>query len=150
MLHIQHYGENCKDRDLSLVRESDVYTCYFKQWLSLALVLMRDASIYIGAKKNETHKYASESTDMLRRFFALYQFPLNVVVFSDNGKSFFPNGVSVLESLGFAKHVSYPAPVHSTSHPTTIAYTARLKRFGATVEWTSKMTWSHRNAPKLL
>ena len=73
--------------------------------------------IYIGAKKNETHKYASESADMLRRFFALYQIPLIVVVFSDNGKSFFPNGVSVLESLGFVKHVSYPAPVHQYLSP---------------------------------
>ena len=73
--------------------------------------------IYIGAKKNETHTYVSESADILRRFFALYQIPLNVVVFSDNGKSFFPGGVSVLESLGFAKHVSYPAPVHQYLSP---------------------------------
>lgn len=73
--------------------------------------------IYIGAKKNETHTYASENADILRRFFALYQIPLNVVVFSDNGKSFFPGGVSVLESLGFTKHVSYPAPVHQYLSP---------------------------------
>ena len=73
--------------------------------------------IYIGAKKNETHIYANESTDILHRFFALYHIPLNVVVFSDNGKSFFHGGVSVLESIGFAKHVSYPAPVHQYLSP---------------------------------
>jgi transposase len=73
--------------------------------------------IYIGAENNETRLYASESAELLRRFFALYQIPLDVVVFSDNGKSFFAGGVSVLESLGFAKHVSYPAPVHQHLSP---------------------------------
>jgi transposase len=73
--------------------------------------------IYIGADKTESRLYASESTDFLRRFFALYQIPQNVVVFSDNGKSFFPGGISALESLGFAKHVSYPAPVHQHLSP---------------------------------
>ena len=73
--------------------------------------------IYIGAEKNETRIYASESAEFLRRFFALYEIPPNVVVFSDNGKSFFPGGVSALESLGFAKHVSYPAPVHQHLSP---------------------------------
>jgi hypothetical protein len=73
--------------------------------------------IYIGDKKNETRIYASESADLLRRFFELYQVPPNVVVFSDNGRSFFPGGVSVLESLGFAKHVAYPAPVHQYLSP---------------------------------
>lgn len=73
--------------------------------------------IYIGDEKHETRIYASESADLLRRFFELYQVPPNVVVFSDNGRSFFPGGVSVLESLGFAKHVAYPAPVHQHLSP---------------------------------
>lgn len=73
--------------------------------------------ISIGAEQNETRLYASASAGLLRRFFARYQIPRNVVVFSDNGKSFFPGGVSVLESLGFAKHVSYPAPVHQHLSP---------------------------------
>lgn len=78
-----------------------------------------DASrvIYIGAEKNETRIYASESAELLLRFFALYPIPPNVVVFSDNGRSFFPGGVSALESLGFAKHVPYPAPVHQYLSP---------------------------------
>jgi transposase len=73
--------------------------------------------IYLGTGKKETRIYASESGDLLRRFFALYQIPLNVVVFSDNGRAFFPGGVSVLESLRFAKHVAYPAPVHQYLSP---------------------------------
>jgi hypothetical protein len=73
--------------------------------------------IYIGADKNETCIYASERSGFLQRFFALYQIPLNVVVFSDNGTSFFPGGESILKSLGFAKHVSYPAPVHQYLSP---------------------------------
>lgn len=73
--------------------------------------------IYIGADKNETCIYASERSGFLQRFFALYQIPLNVVVFSDNGTSFFPGGEDILKSLGFAKHVSYPAPVHQYLSP---------------------------------
>ena len=73
--------------------------------------------IYMGAAKNETRLYASESAGLLSRFFALYPIPRHVVVFSDKGKSFFPGGVSVLEPLGFAKHVPYPAPVHQHLSP---------------------------------
>jgi len=73
--------------------------------------------IHIGAEQNETRIYVSESAELLRRFFALYPIPPKVVVFSDNGKSFFPGRVSALESLGFAKHVPYPAPVHQHLSP---------------------------------
>ena len=73
--------------------------------------------IYLGAEQNETRRYVSESAELLRCFFALYPIPPKVVVFSDNGKSFFPGRVSALESLGFAKHVPYPAPVHQHLSP---------------------------------
>jgi hypothetical protein len=73
--------------------------------------------IYIGTEKNETRIIARESAELLQRFFALYQIPPNVVVFSDNGKSALKGGVSALESLGFAKHVPYPAPVHQHLSP---------------------------------
>lgn len=73
--------------------------------------------IYIGSEKNETRTYASESADLLRRFFGLYRVRRKGVVFSDNGSAFFPGGVSALEALGFAKHVSYPAPVHQHLSP---------------------------------
>ena len=73
--------------------------------------------IYVGAEQNETRLYVSESAELLRRFFALYPIPPKVVVFSDNGKSFFPGGVSALESLGFARHMPYPAPVHQHLSP---------------------------------
>jgi transposase len=74
-------------------------------------------AVYMGAEKGETRTYASESFELLHRFFALYQVPRNVVVFSDNGRAFFPGGVSALESVGFAKHVPYPAPVHQHLSP---------------------------------
>lgn len=79
--------------------------------------IIAERVIYIGTEKNETSIYASESAKLLQRFFALYQIPPNVVVFSDNGKAFFPGGVSALKSLGFTKHVPYPAPVHQHLSP---------------------------------
>ena len=73
--------------------------------------------IYIGSEKNETRTYASESADLLRRFFEIYRVRSKGVVFSDNGTAFFPGGVSALETIGFEKHVSYPAPVHQHLSP---------------------------------
>lgn len=73
--------------------------------------------IYIGSETNETRTYASESADLLHRFFALYRVRRKGVVFSDNGTAFFPGGVSALEALGFTKHVSYPEPVHQHLSP---------------------------------
>ncbi len=73
--------------------------------------------VYIGKDKNETRLYASESAELLQRFFELYEIPDGVVVFSDNGKSFFPGGASALKPLGFTKHVAYPAPVHQYLSP---------------------------------
>ena len=73
--------------------------------------------IYIGGEKNETRTYASESADLLRRFFEIYRVRSKGVVFSDNGTAFFPGGVSALETIGFEKHVSYPAPVHQHLSP---------------------------------
>ena len=73
--------------------------------------------LYIGAEQNETRRYVSESAELLRRCFALDPIPPKGVVFSDNGQSFFPGRVSALESLGFAKHVPYPAPVHQHLSP---------------------------------
>jgi hypothetical protein len=73
--------------------------------------------LYVGAEKNESRAYVSESADLLGRFFDLYQIPKQVVVFSDNGAAFFPDGVSALTPLGFAKHVAYPAPVHQYLSP---------------------------------
>jgi hypothetical protein len=91
-----------------------------KRWLDECL---RDFGIepwrvvYIGKEKNETRLYASESAELLQRFFELYELPDDVVVFTDNGKAFFPCGASALEPLGFTKHVPYPAPVHQYLSP---------------------------------
>lgn len=73
--------------------------------------------IYLGTEKNETRTYATESAELLRRFFELYRVRSKEVVFSDNGTAFFPGGVSALEALGFKRHVSYPAPVHQHLSP---------------------------------
>lgn len=73
--------------------------------------------IYLGTDKSESRTYVSESADLLRRFFELYSIPKRVVVFSDNGAAFFPDGVSALTPLGFGKHVAYPAPVHQYLSP---------------------------------
>ena len=73
--------------------------------------------IYIGSESNETRTYASESADILHRFFKIYRVRSKGVVFSDKGTAFFPGGASVLEALGFERHVSYPAPVHQYLSP---------------------------------
>ena len=73
--------------------------------------------VYVGAETNEGRIYASESADILRRFFALYRVRKKGIVFSDHGAAFFPGGVSVLKTLGFTKHVAYPSPVHQYLSP---------------------------------
>jgi hypothetical protein len=91
-----------------------------KKWLTKCLdrhKIDRSRVIYIGDEKNEHRLYADESSALLRMFFGLYEIPDDVVVFSDNGKAFFPGGASVLEELGFARHVAYPAAVHQYLSP---------------------------------
>jgi transposase len=73
--------------------------------------------VYLGTEKNESRLYASESAEILRRFFALYRVRTKGIVFSDHGTAFFPNGVSALEASGFTKHVAYPSPVHQYLSP---------------------------------
>lgn len=73
--------------------------------------------VYVGAETNEGRIYASESADILRRFFALYRVRKKGIVFSDHGAAFFPGGVSVLKTLGFTKHVAYPSPAHQYLSP---------------------------------
>jgi hypothetical protein len=91
-----------------------------KKWLTKCLELYdidESRVVYIGAEKNERRLYAAENPEILRMFFDLYDVPDDVVVFSDNGRAFFPGGVSALERLGFAKHVAYPAAVHQYLSP---------------------------------
>ena len=73
--------------------------------------------VYVGVEKNESRTYASENADILRRFFELYQVRKKGVVFSDNGTALFPCGASVLEAIGFKRHVPYPSPVHQYLSP---------------------------------
>jgi len=73
--------------------------------------------VYVGKPQKETRTFVSESADLLRQFFSLYDIPEGAVIFSDNGKSFFTNGNSNLTQYGFAKHVPYPAAVHHLLSP---------------------------------
>lgn len=68
--------------------------------------------IYVGKDKGEKETYVKESPALLRRFFEEYEVPTDAVAFSDNGNSFFENGESVLEAIGFKNHRLYPADVH--------------------------------------
>jgi hypothetical protein len=68
--------------------------------------------IYIGKDKGEKETYATESPDLLRRFFELYKIQAEATVLSDNGNSFFENGGSALKAAGFKNHLCYPANVH--------------------------------------
>lgn len=91
-----------------------------KKWLTMCLErydIDESRVVYIGAEKNERRLYAAENPEILRLFFDRYDVPDGVVVFSDNGRAFFPGGVSALERLGFAKHVAYPAAVHQYLSP---------------------------------
>jgi len=76
-----------------------------------------DRIVYVGKEKNETRKYVAESPGLLRRFFHYHGVPQGAVILSDNGKSFFERGKSVLLDLGFKKHECYPAAVHHYLSP---------------------------------
>lgn len=78
-----------------------------------------DASrvVYVGVEKGEGRTYVSESAALLRHFFVLYGVAKGAVALSDNGKSFFEQGESVLAQLGFQHHVCYPAAVHQYLSP---------------------------------
>ena len=72
---------------------------------------------YVGQEKKETQTYVNENPGLLRLFFRHYGVPQDSVVLSDNGKSFFEDGKSVLLALGFQKHECYPAAVHQYLSP---------------------------------
>lgn len=71
-----------------------------------------DRVVYVGKKKGEKGHYVKECPELLRLFFKKYSVPQSVTIYSDNGSSFFEDGASVLEILGFHKHKCYPASVH--------------------------------------
>ena len=73
--------------------------------------------VYVGKPKTETRTFVSESPSLVRLFFERYGVPKDCVIYSDNGKSFFEDGTSVLGELGFSKHLTYPACVHQFLSP---------------------------------
>jgi len=83
-----------------------------------ALAAMRDTGIstdrivYVGKGTGETGTYVPESAELLRNFWNFCGLAEDVVVFSGGGNAFFEKGKSVLESLGFGKHITYESAIH--------------------------------------
>lgn len=73
--------------------------------------------VYVGKPKDETRTYVTESPELLRRFFKVYDVAQGTVVLSDNGNSLFEEGKSVLLGLGFKRHECYPTAVHQYLSP---------------------------------
>lgn len=74
--------------------------------------IVKERIQYIGNDKNESRTYARECPELLITFFGIYGVDPRCTIYSDNGNSFFEDDSSVLEQLGFKKHVCYPADVH--------------------------------------
>ena len=60
--------------------------------------------VYVGKFKKETEKYVKESPSLLRLFFENYGVEVDCSILSDNERSLFEGGVSVLEEIGFENH----------------------------------------------
>ncbi len=73
--------------------------------------------VYVGSDKGEHRTYCSESAELIRRFFGLWEVREQGIALSDNGNAFYPQGNSVLLALGFDSHYPYPAPVHQYLSP---------------------------------
>jgi len=71
----------------------------------------------VGNKQGESRSYVTESPALVRKFFKCYPIPKEAVILSDLGNSFVEQGKSVLLSLGFHKHICYPAAVHQYLSP---------------------------------
>jgi hypothetical protein len=79
--------------------------------------ITEDRIIYVGNDKNEKRTYVREGPELLRLFFSVYDIPPGATVFTDEGGAFFENQKSVLESLGFKNHRTYPPDVHQYLSP---------------------------------
>jgi len=73
--------------------------------------------VYMGKPQNESRLFMSENAERVRRFFQIYPVVPSAIALSDNGNSLFPEGKSVLEDVGFCKHVPDPAVVHPYLSP---------------------------------
>jgi hypothetical protein len=103
-----------QDRKMTPKRSTQV--AYLRQCLQ-EYGISEDRVVYVGNDKTESRTYVRECPDLLRRFFHVYEVPPSATIYSDNGNSFFDEGESVLVSLGFQKHVTYPAKVHQYLSP---------------------------------
>lgn len=79
-----------------------------------------DRVVYIGKYKGEKEHYARESPELARLFFEKYQEQIDlaaVTVLSDEGNSFFEEGESVFDQMGFNEHKTYKPDVHQYFSP---------------------------------
>ena len=98
-----------RDRNRTAKRDEQVdhlFTCLTRYNISF------DRVVYVGKKAGETGQYTKECPNLIRLFFEHYNVPSDCTVLSDNGNSFYEDGDSVLEQVGFKNHDTYPANVH--------------------------------------
>lgn len=90
---------------------------------SLALAkygISEDRTLYDGKLKGEKGTFAKEYSDMIRDFLEYHKDKLDgldVIFLSDNGNAFKDGEESIIEKLGYGKHIFYPACVHQYLSP---------------------------------
>jgi hypothetical protein len=76
--------------------------------------------VYDGKPEKETRTFCREYNDMVRDFLEHHKETLegeDVVFLSDNGNAFKSGNESIIEKLGYGKHIFYPASVHQYLSP---------------------------------
>ena len=99
-------------------KRRDGLEAYFNECLS-EFGVSKEIVMYVGAKTHQKRKYVRETEELVRRFFEHYGVEKykDHVIFSNNGSSFFEEGMSVLSNLGFKHHECDPADVHQFLSP---------------------------------
>ena len=76
--------------------------------------------VYDGKLEKETRTFVREYDDMVRDFLEFHKDTLKaqeVVYLSDNGSAFLDGDESIIEQLGYGKHIFYPPCVHQFMSP---------------------------------
>ena len=103
-------------RDLS----KTVARCLLEKALDAALEeydINPNRVVYVGKPKGEKRTYVPETAELVRLFFGVYGVEPKTIIFSDEGNSFKEGAESVLDKLGFEKHITYPPSVHQYLSP---------------------------------
>jgi len=73
--------------------------------------------VYVGKPKKQSQTYVSESAQLVRNFFQIYEVDRDIAILHDGGNSFKEKSESIFEILLFKKHITYPAVVHQYLSP---------------------------------